>query len=193
MKKLILKATLVLFLTTTLLSCNSDDDSGPNYQEENFFDTFLTTTGFNQKEIIFLNSGTYESGLEFTPLVNGSITSLKFKSPAINPSTRITIWDKSTGAVIKTEIVNVAIANHLYEIDIVDIPLVKDKVYALSFNSDDWYERSQTDGSAITYPISVGNIKVLTYIWKSGTTQVYPTNVSSTYIAGDLSFNFLQQ
>lgn len=193
MKKLILKASLVLFLSTVFFSCNKDDDSGPSYQEENFFDNFLIATGFNQKEVIKLNSGTYESGLEFAPLVNGAITSLRFKSPAINPSTRITIWDKSTGAVIKTEIVNVAIADHVYDVDIIDIPLVKDKVYAISFNSDDWYERRKTDETDAAYPITVGNIKVLTYIWKSGTTQVYPTNLSSSYIAGDLSFNFLQQ
>lgn len=62
------------------------------------------------------------------------MSSLRVQLPEANPSLRVTIWDKDAGTIIKTEIVNVAIANTVYN---VDIPLVKDKVYAVSMNSND--------------------------------------------------------
>ncbi len=192
MKRIILKVMLLAFLCISILSCKKDD-SGPSFQEENFLDGYLTTTGFNQKVISFVNSGTYEFGLEFTPLVKGSITSLRVKLPDTNPSLRITIWDKVAVAIIKTEIFNVVAANTVYDIDIVDLPLVKDREYAITMSSNDWYNREKTDGSNTTYPVSIGNIKINKYIYSDGATQVYPLSVGVRYYAGDLSFNFLQQ
>ncbi len=191
MKKLILKSALIIFVSATLLSCSKDDD-GPNYQEENFLEGYLSSTDFNQKVTDYINSGSYEFGLEFTPLVNGVITSIRVELPDTNPSLKVTIWDKETGTVLKTEIVNVASANTVYNFDIVDLALTKDKEYTITMNSNDWYKREKTDGINATYPITVGNIQINNYKWGSGNLQVYPGNTSSNYFAGDISFNFKQ-
>ncbi len=82
---------------------------------------------------------------------------------------------------------------HLYEIDILDIPLTKDKVYTLSYNSREWYYRTKTDNSVATFPITVGNIKILGSRYNFGAAQVCPSQIATNYIAGDLSFNFLRQ
>lgn len=194
MKNTILKSAILLFFITALFSCSSDDDkSEPTYEEENFLEGYLIASGFDQEVSSDLNLGDYELGLEFQPLVNGSITSLRLRLPEANPSLRVTIWDKVAGTIIKTEIVNVAVANTVYNVDIVDLLLVKDKKYAITMNSNDWYNRERTDGNDAAYPITVGNIQINTYLWDAGTAQDYPTSIGTSYYSGDLSFNFLQQ
>lgn len=193
MKTTILKLCMVFLMIPIMTSCSKDDDgdSAPVYPEENFMQSYLTATGFNQM-VEFVNSGDYEFGLDFTPLVKGSITSFKVKLPDANNSLRITIWDKATTTVIKSEIVNVSAANTEFTFDIVDLPLAKDKEYSISMNSNDWYNRTKIDGSVAAYPVTAGNIKIDGYRWASGTAQSFPANVASDYYAGDLSFNFMQ-
>lgn len=168
-------------------------DCTPCKVEENFFDDYLISTGFNQNVSNFINSGDYEFGLEFRPIVDGYITSLRIQLPDTNPSLRVTIWDKAAGTIIKTEIVNVAAANTIYNVDIVDLLMVKDKEYTITMNSNDWYNRNRNDGSAATYPFTIGNIQIINYLWNSGTAQNYPLNYDVSYFAGDISFNFLKK
>lgn len=160
------------------------------FPRRNFLNAYLAATNFNEANVSFINSGSYEFGLEFSSIVKGSMSSLRVQLPEANPSLRVTIWDKDAGTIIKTEIVNVAIANTVYN---VDIPLVKDKVYAVSMNSNDWFDCKKTDETVATYPITAGSIKVINYLWLSGVSQTYLTIVATDYYAGDLSFNFLQQ
>ncbi len=196
-KKTIFKIAFLTCISISILSCNNDDDSGPSFQEENFLDGYLSTIGFDQKVTDLTNTGAanfYEFGLEFTPLVKGSITSLQVKLPDANPSLRITIWEKGTPSILKTEIVNVVSANTVYTVDIVDLPLVKDKEYAITMNSNDWYRREKTDGSDAVYPVSIGNIKINKFMVSGvSTAQEYPSLVGLNRYSGDLSFNFLQQ
>jgi len=194
MKTTILKLALVLLFIPLISSCSKDDDgdSGPTYSEENFMDNYLTSTGFDEESVEFVNSGSYEFGLEFTPLVKGQITSLAVKLPDVNNSLRITIWDVAAGTIVKTEIVNVSAAGNLFTFDVVDIELVKDKKYCISMNSNDWYERSNTAGTDTSYPTVAGNISIDAYKWAGGLNHEYPTLEATDYYAGDLSFNFLR-
>ncbi len=188
MKKLIL--TTVLF-TAIFTSCKKKSDPAPIvYPEENFMDAYLSATGFSEKTTNQINLGDYEFGNEFIPTVKGKITSLKIKLPDVNSSVRVTLWDKATTTVLKTEIINVAAANTIYTVDIVDIDLVKDKEYAISMNSNDWYDRRKNSSANATYPVSAGNIKITSYTFRSGTAQAYPNSPQLSYYAGDVSFNF---
>ena len=194
MKVTIFKLCMILLIMPLVSSCSKDDDgdSGPTYNEENFMESYLTSTGFNQAKSDFVDSGNYEFGLDFTPLVKGKITSLKVNLPAVNNSLRITIWDKAASTIIKTEIVNVSTANTDFTFDIVDLELVKNKEYSITMNSNDWYNRVKTDGTDAVYPITAGNIQLDRYRWGSGVAQNLPGSISSNYYAGDLSFNFIQ-
>ncbi len=194
MKVTILKLCMVFLIMPLVSSCSKDDDgdSSPTYNEENFLESYLTSTGFSQSKSDFVDSGNYEFGLDFTPLVKGKITSLKVKLPAVNNSLRITIWDKATTTIIKTEIANVSTANTDFTFDIVDLELVKNKEYSITMNSKDWYNREKTDATQAVYPVTAGNIQLDRYRWASGVVQNFPGNISATYYAGDLSFNFIQ-
>ncbi len=193
MKTNFLKTSILIAFAFVTFSCSksSNDATTPVvYPEENFLDGYLTSSNFNQATVNKINQTDYEFGNEFTPLVKGKITVLKVKLPDVRTDLRITIWDKVAGTALRTETVNVATANTLLAFDINDLELIKDKVYAITMNSNDWYDRRKTDGSSATYPLTIGNIKINNYLWINGTTATYPTNVALTYYAGDLSFNF---
>jgi hypothetical protein len=195
MKKITIKNFILLAsLTLAIVSCKKDDEPtpAPTFTEESFVDGYLNSTGFNQKTTNQVNFGDYEFGIEFKPLVKGKITSLLVKLPDVRTNLKVTIWDKAATSILRTEVVNVAAANTAYTFDIADLDLVKDKEYAITMNSNDWYDREKTDGSNATYPVTSGNIQILAYKWLGGTTQTYPTNNSADYYAGDCTFKFVQ-
>ncbi len=177
-------------LAILAISCSSDDSkSGSSYPVENPLESYYTQTGFTTSSN-FINSGSYEFGLAFSPNVKGVMKAITVKLPDANPALRVTIWDYTTKEVIKTETVNVASANTLVSHPISDLVLEKDKKYMITMNSNDWYKRNKADNTNATYPVTAGNIKFLEYRWLSGTTQTFPTTVSANYNAGDLSFDF---
>lgn len=187
------KIFLFLFLTLAITSCRKDDDEPAPiiYPEENPIAAYITSAGFSTTSN-FINSGDYEFGLVFSPNVNGKIKAITAKLPDSNTNLRVTIWDYDTQAVLRTEVVNVSAANTTITKAITELALVKDKKYLISMNSNDWYNRTRPGGTSATYPISSGNIKFTQYLWKSGATQTFPTNIDDSYYAGDLSFVFQQ-
>lgn len=190
--------TLFTLLAVALLtiSCSSDDDKPEaiKYNEENPLDAYMAGSGFSQKAVDVKNSGIYEYGFSFKPTVTGKIKSLIVKIPDVNSALRITIWDAATKTVIKSETINVPTANVTVEKTITPIALTKDKEYFFTVNSDDWINRTKTDGSAATYPIVAGNITITGYAYISSTAAetIFPTNARNTYYAGDMTFKFQQ-
>lgn len=69
------------------------------------------------------------SALFFPPNVNGKIKAITAKIPDISNTLRVTIWDYDTKTVLRTEIVNVSVANTLVTKAITELALVKDKKY----------------------------------------------------------------
>lgn len=192
MKKLLLAAVLFSALTT---SCKKNKTEEPSivYAEEDYFGGYLIATGFEQKTDLVINSPiTAEMGVEFAPKVKGKITALKIKLPAVDNALRVTLWDKATKAVIKTEIVNVNNSSTTTIFDIADIDLIKDKEYFITMNTNDFYIRSRTNNTNATYPVTIGNIKVLSFQIEYGSAQIFPTFIVTKQYNGDLSFNFQQ-
>ena len=191
-----LKTTFILMLLTIFATaCSSDNDNDndntPKFATENPLAAYYTQTGFSTVSN-FVNSGDYEFGLVFTPTVKGKIKAITLKLPAADPSVRVTIWDYATKTVVRTETLNVATADVQVSKEISELALEKDKKYLISMNSNNWYKKSKADNSNVVYPIVAGNISINEYRWLSGTAQTFPTNVSSSYNAGDLSFDFQQ-
>lgn len=184
----------LMILASSLLSCSrSDDTPAPTvYPEENPLSAYLTNSGFSQKFANSINAGNYEFGLKFTPSVKGKINAITVKIPDNATNVRVTIWDATAKTVLRTETIPTVTANTEVKQSITALQLAKDTPYMITFNSNDWYLRSKTDGTATTYPVTAGNIKVNGYYWISGTTQAFPTTYESTYYAGDLSFVFQQ-
>lgn len=187
-----LKTIFTLLITAALaISCSSDKDDAPKFKTENPLEAYYTATGFNTSTN-FINSGDYEFGLVFTPTVKGKIKAITLKLPAVNPAVRVTIWDYTSKAVLRSETVNVVAADAVVTKDINELALDKDKKYMITMNSNDWYNKNKVDKSNAVYPIVAGNITFNEYRWIGGTAQTFPTTVSSSYNAGDLSFDFQQ-
>lgn len=192
-----LKTILTLFTVAIFAASCSSDDNNPDpvkYNEENPLDAYMAGSGFSQKAVDQKNAGIYEYGFSFKPTVTGKINAIIVKIPDVNATLRVTLWDAATKTVIKSEIVNVATANVTVEKTITPIALTKDKEYFFTVNSDDWINRTKTDGSAATYPIVAGNITITGYAFISSTATetLFPTNPRSTYYAGDMTFKFQQ-
>ncbi|WP_338841522.1 hypothetical protein [Flavobacterium ginsenosidimutans] len=187
------KTIFTILLTAALaISCSSDDnDNTPKFEKENPLDAYYTATGFSTVTN-FINFGDYEFGLVFTPTVKGKIKAITLKLPSTNPSVRVTIWDYTAKTVLRSETLNVETADVQVSKEISELALDKDKKYMITMNSNDWYKKNKADNSNVTYPIVAGNITFNEYRWVSGTAQIFPTNVSANYNAGDLSFDFQQ-
>lgn len=191
------KSLMIICLVATVfsVSCSKgDEEQTPApivYAEENPLNKYHELAGFTTTSN-FINSGNYEFGLAFSPNVKGKINSLFVTLPETNANVRVTIWDYDAKTVLRTETVNVSTANTAVTKSISEMILDKDKKYLITMNTNDWYKRSKADNSNATYPITAGNIKVWEYRWVSGASQIFPTNISLNYNAGDLSFNFQQ-
>jgi hypothetical protein len=193
MKKVLLVLSVI---TIAVSSCKKDKTADPTpivYGEENFLDGYLNKTGFEQKTTSFIGGSYYNIGFDFVALVKGRITSLKVKLPSVTGALKVTIWDKATATSIKTETVNVTLANTSFTIDIADIDLLKDKEYAISMSAIDYYLNKRTDNSSATYPVIVNNIKILAHKESPSSavsTPAYPAITTTNQYAGNISFNF---
>ena len=188
-----IKTTIaILAIAILAISCSKDDEPTPVVviPEQNPLAGYLTASGFDQKLTNRVDSGDYEFGYSFTPLVNGTITAIVAKIPDTHIGMRVTIWDKVAGTVLRTETIDVATAGVEVTKAITALSLIKDKEYFITFNSNDWYDHRKTDGTAVTYPFTVGDIKVTGYSFALGTAQAIPNSPQTTYYAGDVSFKF---
>ena len=193
-----LKSALLLSLSLSVTNCSKDDAPAPAPPAvlaplQDPLPGYLAASGFNQKVTNFIDEGSYgERGFSFIPTVNGKMTAIVAKMPSINtnPNIRVTIWDKVAGTVLRTEMVTITAANIEIVKTITTLDLVKDKEYFLTFNNNDRYRHDRTDGSATTYPITVGDIKITGFSWLNTTEQLMPTNSVTNYISGDCSFKF---
>ena len=189
-----MKKTILLFaIIFSLFSCSKDDETTTvTYQEENPLIGYLTNGGINGGIIDVVDGTTSEVGNEFTPLVKGTIKAFVVSLPQSNANLRVTLWDATTKTVIRTEYINVVTAATTTTKNIEPIELQKDKKYAITMNSDDWYYRDKSNGSLITYPITSGNIRFDSFGFTDTPGLIYPIYFSNDYYNGDLSFIFQQ-
>ena len=192
MKTHIISIIVLSLLTNIILpSCKKDEPQAVVYPVEDMFVGYLAATGFEQNSSPYTDINDAELGLEFTPLVTGKITILTVKIPDERQSLRVTIWQKyPTPTVIRTENLNIATANTTFEFDIPDLELTKDTTYAISMNTNDYYEYQKNAGANATYPVTVGNINIQGFGYKLTTDQLYMTAFSSSFYAGNASFKF---
>ncbi len=182
-KFLALSIFILLFI-----ACSKDD--AISYPKEDFLAGYLSETGFDEDFTEYIDFPNSEFGIEFSPTVNGKITEIKVKLPAVRNDLRVTIWDKLIETPLRTETVNVSTVGETMIFNIDDIELTAGKEYAITMNSTDYYQRHRSDISDANYPITIGNIEILAFKSELGVAQDYPTSNSSSIYNGDLSFNF---
>ena len=195
LQKNILKVATFFALVFLLFNCSKDEDPAPiapTISEQNPLPGFLTLTGLDQKKTDEINSASnVEFGLNFSPNVDGKITAIVVKLPVANPTLRVTIWDKVTGTKIRTETVDIATANVEVVKTIEAIPLLKDKEYVISYNTNDRYIRKRSDDAAISYGVVVGDIFIKSFSYRNSSVATITAPIPITnYYAGDCSFKF---
>ena len=151
---------------------------------------FLEVSGLNQKNDIYLNNIDREVGFSFIPIVNGKITAILVKIPDTRTALKVTIWSKTNPSIIRSETIDITSSGVETTKIISPINLIKDTEYVISMNSNDYYVRSRTNGSNITYPFIVGDIKVTDALERNGADQIIPITRSLNIYAGDCSFKF---
>lgn len=188
-----LKYTLITLLFICF-SCSKNDDSPSSpailYAEENPLNGFLGTSGYNQQQVSMINSNLIEAGFSFVPTVTGKINSVVVWIPQANNAVRVTIWDNATQNPVRTEIVAVTDANVPAKKEIDPLFLIKNKEYTITMNSNDYYVKTKSNGSAAEYPIAINNLKVTSYRETIGSSQTFPEGTQPDYYSGNCSFNF---
>lgn len=196
MKNLKTILTIASFITI-MMSCSKDNETTSPVTppvaanpEVNPLAAYLIATGFSEKTTNVINLDDYEFGISFKPIVNGKITALVVKIPDVNPTLRMTIWNKTTATVLKTETINYATADVEVTKAITPLDVVAGIEYFVTFNSNDWYNHERNNSSNTTYPLLIGDISITSYAFILGTAQAMPNASQVTYYAGDISFKF---
>lgn len=189
------KVLLVLgIFAIGISSCKKDKTTEPIpevYAEENPMPEFLTRTGFNQV-LVTIPGGGIEDGFSFKSKVNGKINAIVMKLPYANTSLRVTIWDNVSKAILRTEYVNVATGAVENIIAIQTFNILKDKEYLISMNPTGYYFKYRSDNASIAYPVTVGNITILSCSALATINQIFPSNLFYDRYYGDISFKFQQ-
>ncbi len=184
-----------IFASVVLLiaGCSKDDDSVNAPQENPIVDVlpaYLELAGFSSYTTA-KNSVDYEFGHSFIPTADGKIIAISVKIPDIRQNIRITLWDKATRTILRSELMDITSSDVEITKQITDLSLVKDKEYMLTFNTNDWYTRSKkVFTSPAAYPIIVGDIKITGFGSKMTANQEMPNYFVTNYCSGDLSFKF---
>lgn len=193
MMKTIKTIIAILAVSIFAMSCSKDDDPSLALAIAPLQDPlagYLNASGLYQKVSIKINGPDYEFGYSFIPLVNGKMTAIVAKIPDIRMAMRVTIWDKVAGTVLLTEAIDIVAAGVVVTKQISPLDLVKNKEYFITINSNDWYERKRTDNNSAFYPITVGDLQITSYSYRSGTAQAIPNSPQNNFYSGDLSFTF---
>lgn len=193
---------LNIFLLITVISCSTenientdiitDDPVSVIFEEENPLPGYFNATGFNHIFTPCSNATSYEIGLKFKPTVKGQINSIVVKIPNANPDLVVTIWDATTKLALRTEHVNVTASNTEITKNIIPVVLIKNQAYAITMNTTNYHMRHETDWAQPQYPITVGNIKIITALLSDGPSPGYPSMGAGNFYNGDCGFNFLQ-
>ena len=180
--------------TLTFCSCSNNDTPIPTpfvYSEENPFPTFQQESGYSETTNYIDDNNYYEIGFSFRPTAKGKINALVVNIPDVHSNIRVTIWDKSDAIAIRTEVVDVAVANTNNVIPIAPLSLDKDKEYLISMNTDDYYLLSNPQYQVAEYPIVAGNITVTgSRIIMSNSGQTMPDTDIVNVAFGICSFKF---
>jgi hypothetical protein len=171
---------------------NPEVPAETNFVEENPLPQFLAATRYNEHTVLCSNTAVFdEIGFKFKAMEKGTINSLLIKIPIVNNNLVVAITDFSTSQVIRTEVVNVTAANAQTVKTIVPVELEKGKTYFITMRTNNYYRRFRADFTQASYPVTVGNIKILAPV----TTAFSPDGIlgsSGNFYSGDCSFTFLR-
>ncbi len=185
---------IAAFLSGTVCLNSCKDEPKP---AENAITTFLTDE--NGISIGTRSSGPWELGVVFSTSASGKITRLGSKMP--DPGTyRVIVWDSDTKAILRQKTIEQTAPDHLTFGDIEALPLVANKKYVISINSQSagtskkYSYAYKTAGGTDFMPYTKGSILVHNACYRLIATATFPdqtTNVKYE-LYGLPEFTFIQ-
>lgn len=164
-----------------------------DFTEENPFPVFLSTTRYNEHVTLCSDVSSFKSvGFKFKTLEKGIINSLTVKIPVINNNLIVTITDAVSNQTIRTEAINVLSANTQTIKTIVPLELEKNKTYYITMRTTNHYKHFRADFSQPQYPVTVGNIKIVTPVTSEFSANGTELGGTGNFCSGDCSFTFLR-
>lgn len=134
---------------------------------------------------------TSEIGYSFTPKVSGKITALEAKLPYTQGLVDVHIWDFDTKNLLRTETLNMALANTIIKKNISALNLIANKKYVISIETNVWYRYQKNSPNTTSFSYTFGNITFNNPVFSSR--DVFPENTNdSSYFQGDIAFTFLK-
>jgi hypothetical protein len=187
--------TLLLAIITLASACKKEEEEIVPYAEETPYYGFLAGLISNTiiQEFFWEPSMSQEIGYVFTPLANGRITAFEAKLPFVYGNLSVSIWDYDTQALIRTEQLNMMLANTIIKKNIAAINLQANKKYVISMNTNVWYRYQKTlEDGIVQYPYRAGNIRIDDYAIGGAGTFPSSNNPGNRYFEGDVAFSFLR-
>lgn len=172
---------LSLGLLFSIISCEKDD---PAVQESPIFTLFGETA--IQIDTVEQAADTWDYGFAFSPLKSGNIAQLGMKLP-VSGSFKVTLWDLNgtTPVALVSQNLSAQAAHQSITQDITGVQVEKGKKYGISILANTFYRITKTDGSAFTYPKTIGNILVEGFHESVNTTSLasFPSETNDTRLA----------
>ncbi len=191
------KILLCLTIAACFIACKKKTDEVP--LEQYSLTGFLKKTGFNQKVVTENNPSnmSFEIGILFKPLKEGSLTAFKIRLPSVNNNYKILLWDVATQQPILSQVCNYTSLNS-EAIFTLPTPttLVKNKTYCISYllsPNSTIFRNERNDRSDANFPVIFNDIKILALSEAPPSTpnlRTFPSIPITDSYYGDVSFNF---
>lgn len=148
---------LVLMVLFILNSCKDDS----NAIEENPIFTMLNLPG-TKVDTIEKAAKIWEYGFRFTPLKAGAITKFGIKVPSIGKY-KVRFYSLNVDSLLMELEIESKTKYEEYYLNVSNLRIKEGTEYGLSLIADAFFKVKNTDSSAIAFPLTIGNIKILSF------------------------------
>lgn len=185
MKKVVLYSLLIC--TIIFSNCGSDDDKNtielpPQYPMKTLIENGVLDLNSSDN-----SPNTFEMGYKFKSFKNGKITGLSVRLPG-SESYRVSLWNVETETLLITK--EIQATNGLISLESISpISITSGVDYFVAVNTNDFYRFGK--GGATIFPAETEDILVTGYGSSLGTSQVIPTNFSTTAYLGMVDIEFV--
>jgi hypothetical protein len=189
-RKLMNPLSLILVVIIVLICKACKDDS--NAIEENPIFTMLSLPG-TKVDTIEKAAKIWEYGFRFTPLKAGAITKFGIKVPSVGKY-KVRFYTLDNDSLVQELEIESKVKHEEYYLNVSNLRIKPGAEYGLSLIADAFFKVKHTDSTAISFPMTIGNIKVLSFNEEAcGITGCgdFPDNINSLVIAPCVTLGYI--
>lgn len=180
----------LLFCVGAFLFCTKE--KSPAIEESPFF-VFFDQAAVDI-DTVPAAAATWQYGFVFYPLADGNITRLGIKLPTTG-AFNVKLWDLSglTPAVLREQNISAATAHIPAFVNIPAVGVKKNAALGLTVLANSFYRIRKQDASAFNFPLTVGNIQILSFneIPNANATTPFPDTTNIIQVAPCVNIVFI--